>query len=197
MASDRADDFADDEYSDRPRRARRAGGDPDRGRGAVTGPAIGLIAVGGIALVLGLINLAQALSGGLNAQLDAQRDAQIAQIDANPGIPADQKQQQKDMFVKIYDAIKPLMLPGVGLNVLGAAVILLGGVQLLRLRGRGLGIASSVLAMIPCFSSCACVLGIPIGIWALVTLGRADVKAAFAAGGPRDTLADDFPDDRR
>jgi hypothetical protein len=34
--------------------------------------------------------------------------------------------------------------------------------------------------MIPCISPC-CLLGLPIGIWALVVLLKPEVKAAFTA----------------
>lgn len=38
-------------------------------------------------------------------------------------------------------------------------------------------VVASVLAMIPC--SCACILGLPIGIWSLVILLKPEVKTAF------------------
>ena len=37
---------------------------------------------------------------------------------------------------------------------------------------------ASILAMIPCLSPC-CLIGLPIGIWALVILMKPEVKAAF------------------
>jgi hypothetical protein len=40
-----------------------------------------------------------------------------------------------------------------------------------------MAIVASVVAMIPC--SCACILGLPIGIWSLVVLLKPEVKAAF------------------
>ena len=60
-------------------------------------------------------------------------------------------------------------------------LILLGGVKLMNLSGTGLPITGSILAMIPCTSSCCCLIGLPAGIWALVVLSRPDVKAAIAA----------------
>jgi hypothetical protein len=38
--------------------------------------------------------------------------------------------------------------------------------------------AASIIAMIPCVSPC-CLLGLPIGIWALVVLMKPEVKSAF------------------
>jgi ABC-type proline/glycine betaine transport system permease subunit len=51
-----------------------------------------------------------------------------------------------------------------------------------QLKGRGLAIAGAILAMIPLFTCCCCVIGLPVGIWALVVLMNAEVKAAFDAG---------------
>ena len=44
-------------------------------------------------------------------------------------------------------------------------------------------LVSAVLALLPCLSPC-CVLGLPFGIWALVTLNKPEVKEAFAANRP-------------
>ena len=61
--------------------------------------------------------------------------------------------------------------------VLGVLIIL-GGVKMKQLRSYGLAMTATILAMIPCTSPC-CVLGLPIGIWALVVLNNAEVKSAF------------------
>lgn len=37
---------------------------------------------------------------------------------------------------------------------------------------------AAILAMIPCVSPC-CLLGLPLGIWALIVLLKPEVKAAF------------------
>jgi hypothetical protein len=64
----------------------------------------------------------------------------------------------------------------------GSIFTLLGGVQMLRLRSYGLAIFGAIVAAIPCISCSACCgLGEGIGIWALVVLMNADVRAAFAA----------------
>lgn len=73
---------------------------------------------------------------------------------------------------------------GIGLVV--SLVILLGAVQMLRLRSWGLSMAGAILAVIPCITcSGCCGLGEGIGIWAMVVLVSEPVKAAFArAAGP-------------
>ena len=57
-------------------------------------------------------------------------------------------------------------------------VILLGAIQMSRLRSYGLAMTASILAIIPCVWSCF-IVGIPLGIWALVVLRRPEVRAAF------------------
>jgi hypothetical protein len=56
---------------------------------------------------------------------------------------------------------------------------IVGSVQLLRRKWWGFGIAVSVLSMVN-FASCCCILGLPFGIWTLVTLTSPDVKEAFS-----------------
>ncbi len=64
----------------------------------------------------------------------------------------------------------------VGLAV--AAFIIFAALKMRDLRQWELSLAASIVAMIPCVSPC-CILGLPIGIWALVVLLRPDVKEAF------------------
>jgi len=63
-------------------------------------------------------------------------------------------------------------------TLIGAAVIFYGAMKMKNLQGYGLAMTAAILCLIPCFSICC--IGIPFGIWALVVLLNADVKAAFA-----------------
>jgi len=82
------------------------------------------------------------------------------------------------------DEAIPMMLGGgigVGLGifqVMLAVVIVLGAIKMKNLESYGFAMASAIIAMIPCISPC-CLLGFPFGIWALVVLNDAGVKAAF------------------
>jgi hypothetical protein len=62
--------------------------------------------------------------------------------------------------------------------ILMSVVILLGALKMKKLESYGLAMTASILAMIPCLSPC-CVIGLPIGIWALVVLSKPEVKSAF------------------
>jgi hypothetical protein len=70
---------------------------------------------------------------------------------------------------------------GVVLSIIGilmCGVILLGGMKMKKLESYGLAMTTSIIAMIPCLSPC-CLIGLPIGIWALVVLSKPEVKSAF------------------
>jgi uncharacterized membrane protein HdeD (DUF308 family) len=60
-------------------------------------------------------------------------------------------------------------------------VPLVGGIRMRALRSYGLAVTGAIVTAIPCLSpsSCPCGLGLIFGIWALVVLLNADVKAAF------------------
>jgi hypothetical protein len=66
-----------------------------------------------------------------------------------------------------------------GVVALGVAgVIFVGALKMKRLESHGWAMAASILALAPCVSPC-CLIGLPIGIWALVVLAKPEVKAAF------------------
>lgn len=65
-----------------------------------------------------------------------------------------------------------------GLGILFGIIVIMGALQMKDLKNHGFAVAAAITAMIPCISPC-CVLGLPIGIWALVVLFDSEVKAAF------------------
>jgi uncharacterized membrane protein YedE/YeeE len=178
-----ASDRYDDEFDDRPRR-RRGGGDPAAGRELVRGPGLALLLYGLLCLVLNLGSLALFLVSpdtvakpyhNWMAGLLKDMPKQPGQPDPLP--PYDEFKQQMVMQSVIGGVI--------GLVV--TAVILLAAVKLRAARAKGLAMTGSILAMTP-LSAC-CLLGLPIGIWCVVVMGKPDVKAAFAAA-PRPTFDD-------
>jgi hypothetical protein len=122
----------------------------------VQGPAIGLMVVGGIGFGLGVLGIVLNLLGvGLGAAAAANNG------DAG--------------FEAMMRGVGGLVGGIVGLAING--LILYGGMQMKSLQSYGLAMAASILAILPC--SCACIIGIPIGIWSLVTLNDPTVKASF------------------
>ncbi len=73
--------------------------------------------------------------------------------------------------------LSPSQLAAVGvLILLSNAVIIIGALKMMKLEAYPLAVAASVLAMITTPGS---IIGLPIGLWALITLRRADVRTAF------------------
>lgn len=123
----------------------------------IKGPAIGLIvtaAIGGIVQIIGIImNLA---GFGMAAASSHQ----------------DRSEAIANMIGGTFGVI------GGVVGIIMAVVILIGAMKMMKLQSWGFAMAVAILAMIPCFSPC-CVLGLPFGIWALIVLVDAQVKAAF------------------
>jgi heme/copper-type cytochrome/quinol oxidase subunit 2 len=66
-------------------------------------------------------------------------------------------------------------------------LIIYGAVQMLKLRSHAWAVASAILAIL-CLLSCS-VLGLVLGIWAMVVLSRPEVQAAFRSHDPRPPTA--------
>jgi hypothetical protein len=150
-------DYEDDErddYEERPRKRSRKTAARER----VLLPAIFLMVAGGLGLALGLLNAALELTGaaaGPNPFMNPQQanDPQLQQIE------------------KVTKVVGPI------LNILWGLIVLFGGWQMRSLSSRGFVVFSCVWAMLPC-NGC-CLLGIPIGIWALVVLNDPMVKRVY------------------
>ncbi len=67
---------------------------------------------------------------------------------------------------------------GAVITIIVSPLIVYGAMQMLRAQKYSIAKLAAILSLIPCTSLC-CVLGIPAGIWALVTLNKPDVKATF------------------
>jgi len=123
-------------------------------RREVLGPAVLLMVVGGLAMLLSL--LAFATSGN---ELELERQLHPEKIYASGNL------------VPAWANLFPLFFSG---------VIVLGGWRMYVLKNHRLAVAVCAMAMIPCFTSCCFVTGLPVGLWGLVTLLRPEVRAAFS-----------------
>ena len=84
----------------------------------------------------------------------------------------DQFFQQDPAFMVGTQVVSAVVSVGVGI------LMIIGGLKMKKLEGYGLCLATSIVAIIPCFTPCCC-LEIPFGIWALVVLLDSQVSAAF------------------
>jgi hypothetical protein len=122
----------------------------------VSGPAIGLIVVAGLGALAQVVSMVWNLVG-----VPAMAHHQV------PNQPA---------WVTMWSGTV-----GVVFNVIAllfSGLILMGALKMKKLESYGLAMAASIIAMIPCLSPC-CLLGLPLGIWAVVVLSKPEVKSAF------------------
>lgn len=67
-----------------------------------------------------------------------------------------------------------ILLP---INIILSLTIIIGGWQMRRCRSYGLAMIATILALLPC--TAGWFLGLPIGVWSLLTLMQPEVKEAF------------------
>jgi len=121
----------------------------------VNGPAIGLIVVAILGALAQIASLIMHVAG--------------ASMLANSRMPS-------NAWANMFSGTIGVVAGIIGIVV--SVVILFGAVKMKKLESYGLAMAASIIAMIPCVSPC-CLLGLPIGIWALVVLMKPEVKSAF------------------
>ena len=127
----------------------------------VTPPAIALIVTGCLGIVTQLLFLVLGLTGSF---------MQGFQEGLSEGMESPE-------FIAPFLGSAFTVISGI-IGIIIAAVIIYAGIRMLKLQSWGFAIAASILAMIPCVSPC-CIIGLPVGIWALVILNDNDVKMAF------------------
>lgn len=127
------------------------GGDP---RSMVQAPGIALAVIGGLSI---LVNLGWAILNLLGSGLSV-----VGGGDAMAGVLGGV------MGTVFY-----------GFFAILGGVVLFGGIKMKNLQSYGLAMAATIIAMLPCTVGWCCVLGLPLGIWALVVLMKPEVKAAF------------------
>jgi hypothetical protein len=133
---------------------------------AVKVPALMLVIFGIISLIACIAMSALSLAGNDIGQLMMKSMG----INMPPPPP---EQAALQATINRVSAIAQLVL-GIPWNIF----VIVGARRMMRLQGRNLAMTSAVLSIIPCFSIC-CLITMPIGIWAVVTLGKPEVKSEF------------------
>lgn len=67
----------------------------------------------------------------------------------------------------------------IALSMVVFSLVVLGGVRMLKLKTWGLALTAAILVMIPCFTSCCCLLGLPLGIWVILLINKPEVRRQF------------------
>ncbi len=127
-------------------------------KGKVIPPAIFLCVAGSLGLLFSIISI------GISLMPPAPID---------PAAPAWISDFQKSANGPVATIVNVLFC---FLNI----AIIVGAVQMMRLKIRPMGIVGAILAMIN-FGNCCCVIGIPAGIWSLIILLQPDVAKAYEA----------------
>lgn len=122
----------------------------------VSGPAIGLMITAGLGIFAQICGLLFRMLG--------------------MGIGSMMAENQEQAFAQMFLGTLGIVFGIIGILV--GIVVFIGAQKMKKLESYGFAMAVSILAMIPCISPC-CILGLPIGIWALVVLVSPEVKAAF------------------
>ncbi len=118
-------------------------------------PAIGLIATGVLNVLFGILEIV----------------SNAAMYSSGGGIYAENQSIEYNVGIGIGLAI-------VVLSLIVAPFLIYGGIQMYRGKSYKISKTAAILAIIP-FASCCFVFGVPFGIWALMTLGKPEVKAIF------------------
>jgi hypothetical protein len=120
----------------------------------VSGPATGLIVVA----ILGFL-------------------AQVVGLVINMARPfANRQMMEQPAWVNMFSGVGAIV--GAFIGILMGVLILFGAMKMKKLENYGLAMTCSIIAMIPCVSPC-CLIGLPIGIWAVVVLSKPEIKSAF------------------
>ena len=128
---------------------------PTAGLDQIQGPAIGLIAVAILGFLIQALLLALNLLGtSIIASQQMPREAWSRMMSGSLGAASNI------------------------IAILVSLLILVGGLKMRKLENYGLAMAASIIAMIPCISPC-CLVGLPVGIWAVVVLSKPEIKSAF------------------
>jgi hypothetical protein len=149
--------------------------DASRAHGRVQLPAIFLIVVG----VLNLLGAAGFAFFGV--QLGGLPPAEFERLMQQRDPARWQQIQQQGMTPE--QVLQIYFNGGVGLgvaNLLSGVLMIWGGARMLSLKSYGLVVFASVLAALPCISTGACCgLGVIVGLWSVIVLANAEVRAAF------------------
>ncbi|HUJ44150.1 MAG TPA: GYF domain-containing protein [Opitutaceae bacterium] len=124
----------------------------------VSGPAIGLIVTGILGIsagVLGILWLAFMMGSAPALRGMTPEAARMFQL-----------------------LMGPVGIAARVVGIIASIFILIGALRMQKLANYGLAMTAAIVAMVPCLSPC-CVIGLPIGIWALVVLVKPEVKSQF------------------
>ncbi len=142
-------------------------GDPERAARMVKAPAILLIIISLLGMIFTIVGLATMPAMLAWAQTVLENSG--AQV---PGQWLTGIKTARAQGLGVMDYLKA------GLTLAIFAIVMVGAVRMMKLENWGLALAAALGIMLPCTCPC-CVVGLPIGIWAIIVLSNPEVKQAF------------------
>ncbi|MEM7305149.1 MAG: hypothetical protein AAF682_00695 [Planctomycetota bacterium] len=85
---------------------------------------------------------------------------------------------------EVPEGMEWLNAVGIGSSLIGIGVgvfLWISAAKMQRLEAYNQSLIAAILAVVPFCSPCCCI-GIPVGVWAIIVLSKADVKEAFGQG---------------
>jgi hypothetical protein len=125
----------------------------------VQAPAVAMIVVSLVALIVGTLGLIAdvfLIVSGMVEKLEAMNDGPTSEY--------------TDIAIRVIWGI---------ILLVASSFVLYGALQMKRLKNYRVAVAASIVAMIPLVGPC-CLLGIPFGIWAVITLAKPGVRQSFS-----------------
>ena len=149
---------------------------PDPIKSRVQAPAIALI-------VVGLLNMLFALYMILNSVLSTVTPAEklkAQQMQVFEALPAFKEEAAKKSADEMKTQAMLINWPLTLFALLASILPIAGGIRMMALKSYPLAVCGALSVVVPCMSITACCgAGEIVGIWALIVLLKADVKAAF------------------
>ena len=137
----------------------------------VSTPALLLLIFGILCVVLGLGGVVVGF-----AMRDSMKEQQQQEIENLRETAGEEAAQQYESMMGYMEAFQNPLL-----NLVGVAVsifIILGALKMKKLESKGMAMGAAIVAMVPCLTPC-CLLGIPVGVWCLVVMGKDEVSSHF------------------
>jgi len=132
-----------------------------------------------VLLVIGIISGLSALSNvPALFTLDAQLNQIEEQWDQDPNMKDDQRKEMKRVLGDVKQPLQTGLPIWIGVSLLASGVTVLGAVRIMNLKSRGLGVLAALSVMLPL--GCCCI-PLPVGVWVLIVMSKAEVKAGFEA----------------
>jgi hypothetical protein len=142
----------------------KSAGDPGRQAALqrVGAPALLIIVMMAISMVLAVLNFAGRQAG----------------LFPPPQIPPNADPAMRQQLETLFQALDTIAVVTTVSSLVIGTLIIYAMLKMRRLESYGLSLTGTILAMLPCISPC-CLLGFPLGIWALIVLLEEDVKRYF------------------